>query len=279
MATQHEIAQRFARLHEGPGIFVVPNPWDVGTARLLARLGFEALATTGAGYAFSKGRPDGSTSREELLGYAGSIAGATDLPVTADLEDGFGDDPETVHATILEAAARGLVGASVEDRGYGTGGRRAGQAVYDLAQATARVEAAADAARSLPFPFVLTARCENFLVGRNDLADTIARLQAYEEAGANCLYPPGLTTLEQLGEVVRSLRRPVNAVMGLAGRPWSLAELEEAGVRRVSLGSTLARLALGAFLRGATELRRQGTCSFVADAVPYGEIDALFADS
>lgn len=279
MSSQHDKGEVFAKLHEGPGAFFVPNPYDVGTARLLAHLGFAALATTGAGFAFSTGRPDGASRPEEHFDYAASIASACDLPVTADLEDGFGDDPETVHATILEAGRRGLVGASIEDRSYGSGQRRAGRQAYDLELAAARVAAAAEAARSLPHPFVLTARCENFLIGRPDLADTITRLQRYQSAGADCLYAPGLVTPADIRDLVAAVDRPVNAVMGLAGESLSLAELAALGVRRVSLGSTLARVALGAFLTAARELKRTGTCSFLSDAVPYNEIDAIFASS
>jgi 2-methylisocitrate lyase-like PEP mutase family enzyme len=277
MSTQQEKGERFARLHEGPAAFFVPNPWDAGTARLLAHLGFEALATTGAGYAFSTGRPDGAVTPEEQLVYAASMASACDLPVTADLEDGFGDDPDAVHATILEAGRLGLVGASIEDRSYGRGQRRAGRRVYDVGLATERVAAAAAAARSFDYPFVLTARCENFLVGRPDLPDTIARLQRYESAGADCLYAPGLVNSAQIRHVVDAVARPVNAVMGLAGESLSLAELAALGVRRVSLGSTLARAALGAFVSASRELTTTGTCSFLDGAVPYSEIDAVFA--
>jgi 2-methylisocitrate lyase-like PEP mutase family enzyme len=275
--SQKEKGEQFAKLHQGPATFVVPNPWDVGTARLLAHLGFEALATTGAGYAFATGRPDGSARREERFAYAASMASACDLPVTADLEDGFGDDPETVHATILEAGRLGLVGASIEDRSYGRGQRRAGRQAYDIELAAERVTAAAEAARSLAYPFVLTARCENFLIGRPDLADTIARLQRYEAAGADCLYAPGLPTSADIREVVAAVDRPVNAVMGLAGESLPLAELAALGVRRVSLGSTLARAALGAFLSAARELKTAGTCSFLESTVAYNEIDAIFA--
>jgi 2-methylisocitrate lyase-like PEP mutase family enzyme len=277
--SQQEKGELFARLHEGPATFFVPNPWDVGAARLLAYLGFDALATTGAGYAFSTGRPDGATRREEQLAYAASIASACDLPVTADLEDGYGDDPETVYATVLEAGRLGLVGASIEDRSYGCLRRRAGQRAYDIDLAAQRVAAAAEAARSLPYPFVLTARCENFLIGRPDLGDTIARLQRYESAGADCLYAPGLVSSAQIREVVAAVGRPVNTVMGLAGESLSLAELAALGVRRVSLGSTLARAAFGAFISAARELKTTGTCSFLEGTVPYNEIDDIFAAS
>jgi 2-methylisocitrate lyase-like PEP mutase family enzyme len=276
--SQHEKGARFARLHGAPGAFCVPNPWDVGSARLLASLGFVALATTGAGYAFSIGRPDGGTRPEELLANAGAIAGACDVPVTADLEDGFGDDPAAVHATILAAGGLGLVGASIEDRSYGPPAqRRAGQQIYDVGLAEERVAAAADAARSLPHPFVLTARCENFLAGRPDLADTIARLQRYAAAGADCLYAPGLPTAAHIRQVVESVDRPVNVVMGLTGQRLSIPELASLGVRRISLGSALARTALGALLSAARELRDDGTCAFLDGSVSYRDLDAAMS--
>jgi 2-methylisocitrate lyase-like PEP mutase family enzyme len=276
LRTLQDKAELFVKLHAGPAAFIIPNPWDVGTSRLLAHLGFPALATTGAGYAFSTGRPDGSASPEELFSYAAAIVESCDVPVTADLEDGFGDEPETVRATILEAGRLGLCGASIEDRSYGRP-RRAGSVAFDLSLATARVTAAAEAARSLGHPFVLTARCENFLINRCDLADTIARLQSYQEAGADCLYAPGLTAPDQIRAVVDSVDRPVNAVMGLAGEQLSLSDLEELGVRRVSLGSTLARVALGAFISAATDLRDTGTSAAVDAAAPYRQLDSIFA--
>jgi 2-methylisocitrate lyase-like PEP mutase family enzyme len=275
--TQHERADRFVALHKRERAFVIPNPWDVGTARLLAHLGFEALATTGAGFAFSVGRPDGTTTREEMLAYVGSMATATDLPVSADLEDGFGDDPDAVHELVLAAAHRGIVGGSIEDRSYGRGGPKGFGERYDLADAVERIRAAAQAARSLPFPFVLTARCENFLVGHPDLPDTIRRLRAYQDAGADCLYAPGLTTRAQIREVVGALDRPVNVVMGLTGEPIPLAELDELGVRRVSLGSTLSRTALGALIAAARELLDHGTFGFAATAIPHPELGRIFA--
>jgi 2-methylisocitrate lyase-like PEP mutase family enzyme len=277
LSSQQEKGERFARLHRGPSAFLVPNPWNVGSARLLSELGFEALATTGAGYAFSTGRPDGAVPPVEQLAYAASIASGCELPVTADLEDGFGDDPETVHETILKAGRLGLVGASIEDRSYSGIRRRAGRRAYDIEWAVERVKAAAEAARTLPCPFVLTARCENFLIGHPDLGDTINRLQRYEEAGADCLYAPGLVTSRQIREVVSAVHRPVNVVMGLAGEPLSLAELEALGVRRVSLGSTLARAAIAALRTAARELKTSGTCTFLANTIPYGEIDSIFA--
>jgi len=276
VTSQQEKADRLAALHERERVFVIPNPWDAGTARLLAYLGFEALATTGAGVAFSLGKPDGSTSRDEMLAHVEVIAGATDLPVSADLEDGFGDEPDEVHDFILTAARTGIVGGSIEDRSYGRGARPMHQS-YDLDFAAERIRAAADAARSLPFRFTLTARCENFLVGNTDLADTIRRLQAYQAAGADCLYAPGLTTKAQIREVVAALDRPVNVVMGLVGEPIPVKELEELGVRRVSVGSALSRTALGSFVAAATELRDQSTFGFASGAISHPDLCKIFA--
>jgi 2-methylisocitrate lyase-like PEP mutase family enzyme len=271
---QQEKADRFFTLHERA--FIIPNPWDIGSARILAHLGFEALATTGAGYAFAAGRPDGKMRPEEMLAYFTSIAGATDLPVSADMEEGFGDDPAAVHEFVVAAARTGIVGGSIEDRGYGRGSLPYGQR-FELSHAVDRIRAAVEAAGSAPFRFLLTARCENFLVGHHDLADTITRLQAYQEAGADCLYAPGLSTREQIRAVTSSVDRPVNVVMGLVGEPIPLAELDELGVRRVSLGSTLARTALGSFVAAATELRDHGTFGFASGAIPYADLGPMFA--
>lgn len=271
MRTQAEKGSDFRALHEREGAFIIPNPWDVGTARLLAHLGFEALATTSAGYSFSVGRRDNVTGRDEMMTHVEGIVSATDLPVSADLEHGFGDDPGTVAETIRLAAATGLVGGSIEDYT-----QRADDPIYPLDLAVERVRAAAEAARSLPFLFTLTARAENFLVGRPDLKDTIARLQAYQEAGADVLYAPGLSSRENIAAVVTSVDRPVNVVMGLQGVQLTLAELSEIGVKRVSVGSALSRAALGAFLRAGREMREHGTFTFAEDAVPYREISAMF---
>lgn len=264
-------AAAFRALHERDEAFVIPNPWDIGTARLLAKLGFEALATTSAGYAFSRGRPDNSVGRDGSLEHAREIVAAVDLPVSADLENGFADDPEAAAQTYRLAAETGLVGASIEDS---TG--RPERPLYELDLAADRVRAAVEAVRALPYPFTLTARAENFLVGSLDLADAIRRLQAYQEAGADVLYAPGLATREQIEAVVRSVDRPVNVVMGLQGVELSLAELSEIGVRRVSVGSALARTALGAFLRAAHEMRDRGTFGFAAEAVSFRDVSAMF---
>jgi 2-methylisocitrate lyase-like PEP mutase family enzyme len=270
MVTQAEKGLAFRALHERDKAFIIPNPGDVGTARLLAHLGFEALATTSAGYAFSVGRRDNTIDRDEMMAHVSAIASATDLPVSADLENGYGDDPDTVAQTIKLAADAGLVGGSIEDSFGGDG------AVYEIGQAAERIRAAAEVVRSLPFRFALTARAENYLVGRNDLKDTIARLQAYQEAGADVLYAPGLKTKDEIAAVVRSVDRPVNVIMGLQGVQMSLAELSALGVKRVSVGSALSRAALGAFLRGAHEMRDNGTFNFAEDAVSYRDISAMF---
>lgn len=261
----------FRELHERRGCFVIPNPWDAGTARLLAGLGFEALATTSAGLAFALGRPDAenAVSRDEALANARDIVEATDLPVSADLESGFADGPEGVAETIRRAAETGLAGGSIEDA---TGAPDA--PIFELDRAVERVRAAAEAARA--HDLVLTARAENFLYGRPDLADTIARLQAYQEAGADVLYAPGLTRAEDIVTLVRELDRPVNVIMGLRGATLTVAELEALGVKRISVGSALARAALGAFLRAGREIRDRGTFAFAADAAPMAELNEAF---
>jgi 2-methylisocitrate lyase-like PEP mutase family enzyme len=272
MPTQFEKATLFRSLHEREHAFIIPNPWDAGTARLLARLGFEALATTSMGYAFSTGQRDNTLDRDTMMEHVGAIASATDLPVSGDLEHGYGDDPETVAETIRLAAAAGLVGGSIEDA---TG--RQEDPIYAKDHAADRIRAAVAAARGLPFPFTLTARAENYLHGRPDLADTIARLQAYQEAGADVLYAPGLASRDDIAALVRSVDRPVNVVMGLAGVQLGLADLSALGVKRISVGSALYRTALGAFLRAAHEMHDHGTFAFAKDAAGPREITALFA--
>jgi 2-methylisocitrate lyase-like PEP mutase family enzyme len=271
MFTQAEKGTAFRALHERDDAFIIPNPWDAGTARLLAKLGFEALATTSAGYAFSAGQKDNTIDRSEMMAHVAAIASATNLPVSADLENGFGDSPDTVAETIRLAAATGLVGGSIEDMT-----RRPSHPIYELAHAVERVRAAAEVVRGLPFVFTLTARAENFLVGRPDLADTIKRLQAYQEAGADVLYAPGLASRDDIAAVIRSVDRPVNVVMGLQGVQLSLADLSAIGVKRVSVGSALSRAALGAFLRAAREMREHGTFTFAENAVSYRDISAMF---
>jgi 2-methylisocitrate lyase-like PEP mutase family enzyme len=268
--SQSDRAETFKALHKRPGAFVIPNPWDVGTARILAGLGFEALATTSAGMAFALGRRDGAVSRDDALAHARTIVGATVQPVSADLENGFGDAPETVVETIRLAAGTGLVGGSIEDA---TGDPD--RPIYDLALAVERIAAAVEAARALPFPFTLTARAENFLHGRPDLDDTIRRLQAFEAAGADVLYAPGLRDLDAIRTVCEAVAKPVNVIMGLAGAPFSVDDLAAAGVRRISLGSALSRTALGAFLGAAREVKERGTFTFAEGAASFAEIEAF----
>lgn len=274
MESQAARAEAFKALHDRPGLFVIPNPWDAGSAKMLSALGFEALATTSAGLAFSLGKPDaqGALSREETLANARAIVAATPLPVSADLENGFGDDADTCAGTILLAAATGLVGGSIEDA---TG--RAEAPIYAFDAAVERVKAAVRAARSLPFPFVLTARAENLINGRPDLPDTIRRLVAFAEAGADVLYAPGLKTPEDVAAVVRAVApKPVNVVMGLGNAALSVEELTNLGVKRVSVGSALARAAYGAFLDAAREVREQGTFGFARTAIAFARINAMF---
>ena len=271
MPTQAEKGQAFRTLHQRNQAFIIPNPWDIGSARVLAHLGFEALASTSMGYAFSIGMRDNTVGRDGILKHISDLAHATDLPVSADLENGFGDDPKTAAETILLAAAAGAVGGSIEDA---TG--RTEDPIYCLEHAAARVEAAVEAAHSLPFTFTLTARAENYLHGNPDLKDTIKRLQAYQKVGADVLYAPGLRSKEDIAEVVRSVDRPVNVVMGLQGVQLSQKELSALGVKRISVGSSLARTALGAFLRGAKEMQERGTFEFARDAANPKEIGTMF---
>jgi 2-methylisocitrate lyase-like PEP mutase family enzyme len=271
--SQREKGKKFLKLHEGPGAFLIPNPWDAGTARMLSALGYEALATTSAGLAFSLGRRDGEglVTREEVLAHVRAIVAASDLPVSADLENGFGDAPERVVETIRLAAEAGLVGGSIEDA---TGDAQ--RPIYDPGLAVERVRAAVEAAGALPFPFTLTARAENFLHGRTDLDDTIRRLQAFAEAGADVVYAPGLPSLEAMQAVCSAVApRPVNALIGAAGR--SAAELAAAGVRRISTGSALHRAAMGAFLNAAREMKEQGTFTFLENAVPFAALSNFMA--
>jgi 2-methylisocitrate lyase-like PEP mutase family enzyme len=271
MKTQAEKGEAFRALHERADAFIIPNPWDIGTARLLAQLGFEALATTSAGYAFSVGRPDSTVSREETLAHVAAIVSATDLPVSADLENGFGDSPEAAAETIKLGAAAGLAGGSIEDRPAGSH-----SGVYEIAHAADRIRAAVEAVRNLPFRFTLTARAENFIAGNPDLKDTIARLQAYQEAGADVLYAPGLSSKDDIAAVVRAVDRPVNVLMGVQGLLLSVAELSSLGVKRLSVGSALSRAALGAFLRAAREMRDHGTFTFANEAISYRDITTMF---
>jgi 2-methylisocitrate lyase-like PEP mutase family enzyme len=271
MRTQEEKGNDFRNLHYRDRAFIIPNPWDIGTARLLGRLQFEAIATTSAGFALSLGQLDNTVGRVRMMMHLREMAGATGLPVSADLENGFGDDPETAAMTIRMAAAAGVVGGSIEDS---TG--RADDPVYELELAVERVRAAAEAAHGLPFPFTLTARAENYIAGRPDLNDTIRRLQAYQQAGADVLYAPGISTKDEITAIVSSTDRPVNVLAGLKGIGLSLAELSDLGVKRVSVGAALTRLALGSFLRAAREMQDRGTFEFADEAASYSELSAMF---
>jgi 2-methylisocitrate lyase-like PEP mutase family enzyme len=268
--SQGDKATRFRALHGQPGAFVIPNPWDAGSARVLAGLGFAALATSSGACAGTLGRRDGKVTREEALAHARAIVGATNLPVSADLEKCFGDAPSMVAETIRLAAEAGLVGGSVEDA---TGD--ATRPLYDLGQATERVAAAAEAARSLRFPFTLTARAENFLRGHPSLDDTIARLQAFERAGADVLFAPGLPDLAAVRAVCAAVSKPVNFMVGIRGKSFTVAELEAAGVKRISLATSLYRMAMTGLLGAAREVKDTGTFGYLDHSVPTQELNAF----
>jgi 2-methylisocitrate lyase-like PEP mutase family enzyme len=268
--TQKEKAIRFRALHDGPGAFVIPNPWDVGSARILAGLGFQALATTSAASACALGRRDGELTRDEALAHARSIVDATDLPVSADLEKGFGDAPDVVAETIRLAAEVGLVGCTIEDAT-----RHPDHPLYEFDLAVERIAAAALAARALPFPFVLTARAHNLLYAPASLEDTIRRLQAFEEAGADVLFAPGLPDLAAVRAVCTAVSKPVNFMVGIKGKSFSVGELAAAGVRRISLATSLYRAAMTGFLDAANEVREQGRFSFLDRCVTTAELNDL----
>ncbi|MEJ2902562.1 isocitrate lyase/phosphoenolpyruvate mutase family protein [Pedobacter panaciterrae] len=269
-------AEEFRALHQRAGIFVIPNPWDAGSARILETLGFKALATTSAGLAYSLAKPDGhaAITREQTLQNVQSIINVTDLPVSADLENGFGDDPLKCAQTIRLAANTGLSGGSIEDA---TGDPN--DPIYPFELSVDRIKAAVEAARSQPYPFTLTARAENLIHGRPDLKDTIKRLVAYADAGADVLFAPGLKTKEEIETVVKAVSpKPVNVIMGLAGDNFSLNMLEDMGVKRVSVGSSLVRAAYGGFFKAVEEILQKGTFSFADDAKPYADLNKLFSN-
>ncbi len=273
MSSQIEKAAIFKRLHEKDSCFIIPNPWDIGSAKILTNFGFEALATTSAGLAFSLGRRDGDGSLTcgEVLANARQIVEATDLPVSADLENGYSNQPEEISKTVTRAAQTGIVGGSIEDTTTNSS-----EPIREFGLAVECVRAAVEAKNSLSFSFMLTARAENYLYGRPDLADTICRLQAFQEAGADVLFAPGITSKEDIAAVVSSVDLPVNVVMGLQGVTLSLAELTAIGVRRVSLGSSLSRAAFGGFLNAISEIKQHGTFEFAERATPFGEMNAFF---
>lgn len=267
-ANQSDKAMRFRKLHEGPGAFVIPNPWDGGSARLLAGLGFEALATSSGASAGVLGRRDGAVTRNEALAHARAIVEATDLPVSADLEKGFGDAPEAAAETIRGAAAVGLVGGSIEDA---SGNPQ--KPLYDLSHAAERVAAAVAAARALPFPFTLTARAENHIRGNPDLDDTIKRLRAYEAAGADVLFAPGLPDLAAVRTVCAALSKPFNFMIGMKGRSFPVADLTAAGVRRISLASSLYRAAMTGLLHAAREVKEKGSFGYIDTIIATPELN------
>ncbi len=268
--------KRFFELHQRPGAFIIPNPWDAGTARILESMGFEALTTTSAGLAYSLGKPDGTgaVTRDETIANAKAIADATTLPVAADLENGFGDSPEAAAETIrLAGEVAGLVGGSIEDS---SGNPQ--RPIYDFAHAVERVAAAVEAPRALKFPYVFVGRAENYLHGRPNIDDTIRRLQAFEAAGADALYAPGLTKAEDIRLVCKSVGKPVNVVMGLRSGGFSVAELAAMGVRRISVGSSLSRAALTGFMSAAREMKERGTVTLAQHAIPYADVNALMRE-
>jgi 2-methylisocitrate lyase-like PEP mutase family enzyme len=274
MLTQAERARAFRALHEQPGIFIMPNPWDAGTAKLFASLGFEALATTSLGLANALGRVDGALaiSRDELIANCRDIAAATDLPVNADLENGYANDPGEAATIFKLAADAGIVGGSIED----ASGDPA-KPIYDFNLAVERVAAAAETAHALPFPFTLTARAENFLHGRRDLDDTIRRLQAFASAGADVLYAPGLRDLETIRQVVAAVGKPLNVVMSAADPELTAQQLASVGVKRISVGGALSRLAFAAVRDAALAMRDGGTFQWVRDTMPTKDLKAIFS--
>jgi 2-methylisocitrate lyase-like PEP mutase family enzyme len=270
MRTQAEKAAGFRALHERSSAFVIPNPWDLGTAKLLVAIGFEALATTSLGLANMLGRADSRVTRDEVLDNCRTIAGGTDLPVNVDLENGFAHDPAAVSETIRLAAGTGAVGGSIEDY---TGDPAS--PIYEFDIAVARVRAAAQIARALPVPFLLTARAENLIHGRNDMADTVRRLQAYEAAGADVLYAPGLRNLNEVRSVAGALTRPLNVVTGWLDPDITIAQLSEAGAKRISVGGALSRLALAALVKAAQSMRGQGSIAWMREMISMAELRTM----
>jgi 2-methylisocitrate lyase-like PEP mutase family enzyme len=269
-ATQKEKGERFRKLHEGAETFVIPNPWDVGSARMLAGLGFAALATSSAASACAIGKRDGQLTREEALEHGRMLADAVDLPVSADLENGFGDAPEAVAETVRLAGEAGLAGCTIEDT---TG--KADQPLYDFGLAIERIAAGAAAARALPFPFFLTARTHNLMFAGGRVEETIRRLQAFEQAGADVLFAPGLPDLESVRAVCAAVKKPVNFMAGIPGKSFSVKELAAARVRRISLATSLYRAAMTGFLEAAREVKEKGEFSFLDGVVATGELNRL----
>jgi len=268
--TQNEKAVRFRALHDGPGAFVIPNPWDVGSARILAGLGFQALATSSAASACAIGRRGGGLTRDHALAHARLLVDATNLPVSADLEKGFGDAPEVVAETLRLAAEAGLVGCTIEDA---TG--NPANPLYDKGLAVERIAAAAEAVRGLPFPFILTARAHNLLYAAPSLEDTIARLQAFEKAGADVLFAPGLPDLAAVRAACAAVSKPVNFMAGIKGKSFSVGELAAAGVKRISLATSLYRAAMTGLVDAAREVKDTGQFGFLDASVTTPELNTL----
>ncbi len=273
MRSQSEKAATFRALHERPGAFIIPNPWEAGTAKLLAAVGFEALATTSSGLAQMLGRADSKVSRAEVIDNCRVIAEATDLPVNADLENCFAHEPEAAAEGIRLAAEAGAVGASIEDY---TGDRK--DPIYDFDLAVARVRAAVKLAHALPVPVLLSARAENLIHGRDDMTDTIRRLQAYEVAGADVVYAPGLRIIPEVREVVRAVKRPVNVVTGWLDPDITLAQLSEAGAKRISVGGALSRLALATFVKAGRVMKEQGSFAWMREMIGMTEVRKMMLE-
>lgn len=272
MPTHAEKAERFRELHARPGTFIIPNPFDIGSAKVLQHLGFEALATTSSGFAYSMGRLDYRVTRDEAIAHSKALVDATDIPVSADLENGFGDDAEIVAETVRMAARAGLAGCSIEDST-----QRDADPIYSLELAVDRIRAAAGMARSIGRAFTLTARAENYLHGRRDLKDTIARLQAYQDAGADVLYAPGLTSIDDVRTLISEVDRPVNVLAGMASATFTVEQLAAVGAKRISVGGALSRVALAAVIRAGREMREQGSFTFVKDPISSREIGEMMS--
>ena len=270
---QQSKAKRFRALHEQSGAFVIPNPWDVGSARILTSMKFEALATTSSGFAHSLGVRDGSVSREQVLLHCQSIVKSTHLPVSADLENGYGNAPEEVAQTIQLAAKSGLAGGSIEDHT-----NNPNNPIFEFNHAVERIQAAIEVKQSLAYDFVLTARCENHVWGRDNLDDTIRRLQAFEEVGADVLYAPGLHDLESIKTVCSALTNPLNVVIEMPNSAVTIKDLEEAGVKRISIGSVLFLKAYGSFMKAAEEIQNSGSFNFTSDLIKFSELENIFND-
>jgi len=268
---QHTKAIKFRELHNRPEAFVIPNPWDIGSARILESMDFEALATTSTGLAHAHGKVDGSVSREQVLIHCKEIVDATGLPVSADLENGYGEKPEDVAETIALAAASGLVGGSIEDHT-----NIPSDPIFNFNHAVERIQAAVEAKSKLPYDFVLTARCENYVWGKYNVDDTIRRLQAFEDAGADVLYAPGLQDIDTIRTICDSVSKPLNVVIEISKTNITIKDLSDVGVKRISIGSALFLTAYGSFVKAAKELKDLGTFNFYSEAIGFSELERIF---